>query len=159
MSLAILSFVGNKFRERRQRWQKRRYTPWTYSEHLRACGARVGDGCFIASMTLEVGIEPYLLKIGNHVAIDQQVGLMTHDGAAWVFRHLIADLQVYGPIVIADNCSIGRGAILCPGIRVGPNSIVAPGAVVIADVPPGSIVSGVPARVIGSTGPDGPVIR
>jgi acetyltransferase-like isoleucine patch superfamily enzyme len=158
MPLLTFGFVAGKLAERRRRWKKRGYTPWTYPKHLRECGVEVGDGCCIASMTLEVGIEPYLIRIGNHVAIDEEVGLMTHDGAAWVFRHLVADLQVYGPIVIADNCYIGRGAILCPGIRVGPNSIVAPGAVVIADVPPGSVVSGVPARAIGSTLPDTSVI-
>jgi len=46
--------------------------------------------------------------------------------------------------------SIGRNVDLLPNIRIGRNSIVGAGSVVISDVPPDSIVMGVPARVIGS---------
>ncbi|MBS1858489.1 MAG: acyltransferase [Acidobacteria bacterium] len=94
------------------------------------------------------GIEPYLLKIGDGVRIEPEVALMTHDGAAWVFRHLAPDLQVYGPIVLEDNCLIGRGALLGPGIRIGRNSVIAPGSLVISDVPADSVAAGIPARAV-----------
>jgi acetyltransferase-like isoleucine patch superfamily enzyme len=145
---AAIDLAREKFRSRRNRMRKRKYTPHTVAEHLRSCGAQVGSGCFIASMNLEVGNEAYLLRIGDHVAIEPDVEFNTHDGAAWVFRHHVPDLQVYGPIIIEDNCFIGRGAILCPGIRIGPNSIVEAGAVVITDVPPNTVVAGVPARAV-----------
>jgi tetrahydrodipicolinate N-succinyltransferase len=57
---------------------------------------------------------------------------------------------VYGPIVIHDHCFIGIGSILCPNITIGPNSIVAAGSVVISDVPPNTVVMGIPARPWGS---------
>ena len=49
-----------------------------------------------------------------------------------------------------DNVSIGSGAQICPDVRIGPNAIVGAGAVVTKDVPPNSVVAGVPARVIGT---------
>lgn len=49
-----------------------------------------------------------------------------------------------------DNCFIGAGTIILPGVTIGPNAIVAAGAVVNSDVPDGMIVGGVPAKVIGT---------
>ena len=128
--------------------EKRKYTPYTRAEYLRKMGAKVGEGCFI--VPTDVGTEPYLVKIGNHVAIAEEVSFMTHDGAVWPFRDEVPDLQVFGPIVIEDNCIIGRNAVLCPNVRIGPNSVVGAGSVVISDVPPNTIVMGVPARAWGS---------
>jgi acetyltransferase-like isoleucine patch superfamily enzyme len=144
--MSLWSLARAKWECRRREREKRRYNPSTYAEYLRRCGAQVGDGCFIAAMDMEVGIEAYLLKIGSRVTIEPEVACLTHDGAAWIFRHLVPDLQVYGPITIEDDCSIGRGAILCPNVRVGRGATVAPGSLVISDIPPGSSVAGVPAR-------------
>lgn len=126
----------------------RKYNEFTFAEYLRKQGAKVGDGCYIVPGTL-CG-EPYLVKIGNHVAIATGVKFIAHDGGPWIFRREIPDIQVYGPIVIEDNCAIGENAILFPNIKIGPNSIVGAGSVVISDVPPNSIVMGVPARRFGS---------
>lgn len=123
-----------------------KYTPDTYPDYLRQRGAQVGQNCRIASFGMDIGVEPYLLKIGNRVQIEEAVSCLTHDGAAWVFRLVVPDVQVYGSIVIEDDCRIGYGAILCPGVRIGRNALVAAGSVVICDVPPGSAVIGIPAR-------------
>lgn len=53
-----------------------------------------------------------------------------------------------GHIVIKRNAWIGAGATILPGITVGENAIVAAGAVVNRDVPPNTVVAGVPAKVI-----------
>ncbi|RYF60600.1 MAG: sugar O-acetyltransferase [Cytophagaceae bacterium] len=52
------------------------------------------------------------------------------------------------PIVIKRNAWIGAGATILPGVTIGENSIVAAGAVVSRDVPPNTVVAGVPARVV-----------
>jgi Acetyltransferase (isoleucine patch superfamily) len=52
------------------------------------------------------------------------------------------------PVVIEDDVWIGANAVILPGVRVGTHSVVAAGAVVTKDVPPHSIVAGVPAKVI-----------
>lgn len=49
------------------------------------------------------------------------------------------------------GASIGGGATLLPGIRVGAGATVGAGAVVTKDVPPGAIVAGNPAKIIKST--------
>ena len=126
------------------------YDEKTIARHFRRQGAQIGEDCSILVHSL--GDEPYLVKIGDHVTIAGGVVFATHDGAAWVGRREVADLQVFGPIVIEDNCVVGHGAILFPNVRIGRDSIVGAGSTVISDVPPETIVMGVPARPIGSVG-------
>jgi acetyltransferase-like isoleucine patch superfamily enzyme len=45
-------------------------------------------------------------------------------------------------------CRIGGGAVICPGVEVGEEAFVAAGAVVTRDVPPRTVVMGVPARAV-----------
>lgn len=52
------------------------------------------------------------------------------------------------PIVIKRNAWIGAAATILPGVMIGENSVVAAGAVVTSDVPPNTIVGGVPAKII-----------
>ena len=52
------------------------------------------------------------------------------------------------PIHIKDRVWIGANATVVPGVTIGENSIVAAGAVVTKDVPPNTIVGGVPAKVL-----------
>ena len=47
-----------------------------------------------------------------------------------------------------DNVFIGTNSTIVGGVRIGPNAIVAAGAVVTKDVPENSVVGGVPARYI-----------
>jgi acetyltransferase-like isoleucine patch superfamily enzyme len=63
---------------------------------------------------------------------------------------------------IGERCHIGPLAIILPGVRIGDGSVVAPGSVVMRDVPEGSLVSGNPARVFEKgikTAPGGRIIR
>lgn len=136
------------FHQLRAAYKRRKHTPYTIAEYFRELGAQVGEGCFIVPRSL--GTEPYLVKIGNHVAIARGVLFNTHDGGPWIFRHEVPDIQVFGPIVIEDNCVIGANVVLFPNVRIGANSIIGAGSVVISDVPANTIAVGVPARPFGS---------
>jgi maltose O-acetyltransferase len=51
------------------------------------------------------------------------------------------------PITIGNGCWIGANSIILGGVYIGEGCIVAAGAVVTRDIPPNSLVAGVPARV------------
>lgn len=55
-------------------------------------------------------------------------------------------------IVIEDDVWLGSGAIVTDGVRIGRGAVVAAGAVVTSDVPPHTVVGGVPARVLRTVG-------
>ena len=52
------------------------------------------------------------------------------------------------PVIVEDDVLIGANAVVIEGCRIGKGSVVAAGAVVTQDVPPGTVVAGCPARVI-----------
>jgi acetyltransferase-like isoleucine patch superfamily enzyme len=85
------------------------------------------------------------LEIGNCVSISHRVMLITggHDVQAGDFG------EDHRPIKIGNHVWIGAGATVLKGVEIGEGAVVAAGAVVVKNVPPFSIVAGVPARMIG----------
>lgn len=85
------------------------------------------------------------IVLGRGVYIAPNVGLITAN-------HNFEDLDSHEPgedIVIGDGCWIGMGAVILPGVRLGPRTIVAAGAIVTSSFPQGRVViGGVPAKVI-----------
>lgn len=119
--------------------------------YARSIGVTVGEGCRLLSSNW--GTEPWLISLGKRVCISGNVTFLTHDGSIWVFRNQpkYKDVLKYGAISIGDNCFIGYNATILPGVTIGANSIVGTGSVVTKDVPPNSVVAGVPAKVICTT--------
>ena len=59
----------------------------------------------------------------------------------------------YGlPIAVGDNVWLGGGAIVCPGVTIGADTVVGAGAVVTRDLPAGVVALGVPARPVREIG-------
>lgn len=56
------------------------------------------------------------------------------------------------PVTIDDNCWIGAGATICPGVHIGENSVIGAGSVVTHDIPANSVAAGNPCRVIREIG-------
>lgn len=75
------------------------------------------------------------------------IGKNCHIGAGAVIAGVIEPPSAQ-PVVIEDDVMIGANAVILEGVRVGKGAVVAAGAVVIEDVPPYTVVAGVPAKVI-----------
>jgi acetyltransferase-like isoleucine patch superfamily enzyme len=138
--IKLLRYFLAKLREINEEYK---YNPSTIAEKFRKQGARIGENCSIQINKL--ASEPYLIEIGNNVAIAAGVALITHDGASVVFRDEFPALRHFGRIVIEDNCFIGSRSIITAGVRIGKGSVVGPLSVVLRDVKPGSMVIGNPA--------------
>ena len=121
-----------------------------YVSYLRKQGVIIGDGCSI-SKSAYFGSEPFLVKIGDHVRITQNVKFITHDEGLWTLRHMgliPSEAVKYGDIRIGDNCNISWNVIIMPNVHIGNNCVIAAGAVVTKNVPDGEVWGGVPARFI-----------
>ena len=116
------------------------------------CFHSMGKGCYFMPYTMPNDDE--FIRLGNNVIVAADVRFICHDGIHHVFNGENNTEEkcsrLWGCIDIRDNVFIGTGAIILAGTRIGPNAIISAGAVVSHDVPPGSIVGGVPAKVIGS---------
>jgi acetyltransferase-like isoleucine patch superfamily enzyme len=95
----------------------------------------VGSDCFIASGC-------FFLDSPGH-PLDPEKRLL----------HLPPDPEQVKPVTIGDNVWIGTQAMVMPGVTIGSGSVVAARAVVTKDVPPNSLVGGMPARVLRSLDP------
>jgi len=85
---------------------------------------------------------PTHVTIGTRVFFGPNVSL-TNDRYPLKMRNAY---KPEGPI-IADGVTLCAGVVVCPGVRIGEDSFVAAGAVVTKDVPPESLVLGVPAEI------------
>ena len=136
-------------KSRLKRLYQRKIKKMSYSEmlidHLRRIGTRVGNNCFIFSDKVET-TEPYLVTIGNNVTISYNVCFNTHDDS--VEAYYKKDTLIVGKIAIGDNCFIGVGSILLPGVTLADNCIVGAGSVVTKSFEKGSVIAGVPAKRI-----------
>ena len=107
-------------------------------------GVKIGNNTVINRDVLLDGRSG--LYIGNNVSISESVAIITleHDPNDSSFGTRGA------PVHVDDKVFIGTRAMILPGIRIGEGAVIAAGAVVTRDVPPYSIMAGVPARPIGS---------
>lgn len=125
--------------------------------------ARIEPGCVIREM-VEIGDNAVIMMgaqinigavIGSGTMIDMgavlggraTVGKNCHIGAGTVLAGVVEPPSAT-PVIIEDDVVIGANAVVLEGVKVGKGAVVAAGAVVVADVPEGVVVAGVPAKVI-----------
>lgn len=87
-----------------------------------------------------------LVTLGDRCVLASDVSILTHDASA---RKALGYTRI-APVVVEEDAFVGARAVLLPGVRVGAGAIVGAGSVVTRDVPPGAIVAGNPARVVGT---------
>ncbi len=88
------------------------------------------------------------IDIGARVGIGPGVRIITsaHTEAGRGVPILSSPLDL-APVIIEEDCDLGVGAIVLPGVRIGRGAQIGAGAVVAEDIPPYSVAVGVPARV------------
>jgi acetyltransferase-like isoleucine patch superfamily enzyme len=95
------------------------------------------------------------ITIGNNVSIAALSAIFDSDGhPSDLDRRLRGEPMTVDdirPVTIEDYAWIGWGSHILKGVTVGKGAIVAAGSVVIADVPPGALAMGVPARIVRGT--------
>ena len=135
---------------------------------LRGLGCRIGEG-----VRLYHGFEvrsPWRLIIeegtiiGNDSILDARAGLhigknvnLSSEVAIWTAQHdpQSATFETrMKPVVIEDYAWLSYRAVILPGVTVGRGAVVAAGAIVTKDVPPFTIVAGIPAQAIGERNRD-----
>lgn len=115
-------------------------------KYLRKQGMKIGENCLFNTMSFST--EPYLIEIGNHVAIAGGTEIVTHDGAIWCFRDEIPNADVFGKIKLGNNVFIGDNCTILPNTIIGDNCIVGAGSVVRGKFPENSVIVGNPAKVV-----------
>jgi acetyltransferase-like isoleucine patch superfamily enzyme len=89
------------------------------------------------------------VRIGSHVNLAQGITVTALNHNIVEKDRRIDEQGVSTvPVTIGDDIWIGANAVILPGVTIGNHSVVAAGAVVTKDVPPHSLVAGVPAKII-----------
>lgn len=140
-----------------------RLTDLLRARHLLSSCGEVGNDVHLRMPVIIY--HPESLRFGSSVAIGENVVLRAGGGLTIGNRVLIAagaaivtvghpiepprwNKVSAAPVVIGDDVWIGVNAVVLPGVAIGNGAVVAAGAVVTEDVPPFTVVGGVPARVL-----------
>lgn len=108
---------------------------------IRGKKVHVGANCVIMNNCLFMAAGGITIEDNVQIAANVQLLTNNHDPRE---RMII----LCKPIHICRNVWLGAGASILPGVTVGENSIVGACAVVTKDVPPNTVVAGVPAKKI-----------
>ena len=120
-----------------------RYLPFlSWKNRLyRTIGMQVGQHVSIGlGATMDIFF-PQLISIGDNSIIGYNTVILAHE-------FLVRELRT-GPVSVGKSVMIGANVTILPGINIGDGATVSTCSLVNADVPPGALVGGVPARVLG----------
>ncbi|HOY96039.1 MAG TPA: acyltransferase [Catalimonadaceae bacterium] len=122
-------------------------------------GVRIAHGCKIfVHGRLEIGSGTYI-NPNCHLMVYQSIKIGSNCAIGWNFQAMDTDLHQLKPadgpwldsnkpIVVGDHVWIGANVTVCKGVVIGDGAVVATGSVVTKNVAPGTLVAGVPARLV-----------
>lgn len=115
-----------------------------YLNSLENKGLKIGKNVNIMDACFFDPSHCFLISIGDDTTLAPNVRLIAHDAST---KHDLGYSRV-GKIRIGNECFIGDSVIVLPGVTIGDKAIIAAGAIVTKDIPPGSIAAGNPCKVI-----------
>jgi acetyltransferase-like isoleucine patch superfamily enzyme len=114
----------------------------------------VGNDVFIGAGASFMALVSFI-KIGDHVQIAPNVTIRGGNHSFHIVGKFLSEYKTSDkrpeddqPVIIEDDVWIGTGVIILKGVTIRRGAIVSAGAIVLKNVPPYSIVAGVPAKVI-----------
>lgn len=115
--------------------------------HKGLSGLKIGQQCFLGD---EILIDLYnKVTLEDSVTIAQRVTILTHINVGYKNHPLQKYFPSHSsPVILKTGCVIGACSTILPGLIIGEKSMVAAGSIVTKDVPPQTLVAGVPAKVI-----------
>lgn len=116
--------------------------PPFYCDH--GHGIRLGKQVFVnANCTF---LDGAYITIGDHTLIGPNVQIYTpHHPVDYIERRTSKEYAY--PVTIGEDCWIGGGVIICPGVKIGNRCIIGAGSVVTKDIPDDSLAVGNPAII------------
>ena len=119
-----------------------RICPPFHCDHGNGC--RLGENVFLNYNC--VLLDGGYITIGKNTLIGPNCQLYTPSHPIdYVARR--EDKETAYPITIGEDCWLGGGVIVCPGVTIGDRCIIAAGSVVTHDIPSDSMAAGIPAKV------------
>jgi sugar O-acyltransferase (sialic acid O-acetyltransferase NeuD family) len=102
----------------------------------------IGDNCFVFEQNV---IQPFV-RIGNNVILwsGNHIG---HHAVIGDHCFIASHVVISGNAKIGPNCFLGVNATIRDGVSIGAESVIGAGALVLKDVPPQSVVKGIPAEL------------
>lgn len=132
--------------------------PNPYNEHAWVVGDPIiGEGTWIGAFTVVDGSGG--LTIGRGCDVSSGVQIYTHSSVKRCVSGRVFDHVERAAVAIGDHVFLGAGSIINMGVTIGDGAVVAAGAVVSKDVPPRTVVAGVPARAVARVVVEGGNVR
>lgn len=124
------TFPWNKARIKMQRWR----------------GVRIGKNVHIGTYVNMDLPYPYFITVEDGVSLAGSITILTHNKPMEFHKYCCE--SYIAPVTIHKNAWVAVNVTILPGVEIGEGAIISAGSVVSSDIPPFTIASGNPAKVV-----------